>query len=164
MDKVVLLELYPGYTSVLGPYKRSDGRKHVILNNSNLPKKSKGKLRTISYPKALVEINRKARLQNNETIDHVDRNFLNDDLLNLEVKNRRYHASEDALRVEVFDVNCLGCGFEFTPSKDQRNAKKDIAGPFCSSQCSGIYGKLVQIGNKKLLRDEITKIYDRLDK
>ena len=54
LDKEKLLELYPSYDSVLGPYDRDDGRKHVVLNNSSLPTGAKGKLKTISYPKALV--------------------------------------------------------------------------------------------------------------
>lgn len=165
MDKETLLELYPGYTSVLGPYTRPDGRKHVVLNNSIASKGTKGKTKTISYPKALVEISLKARLKDDETVDHHDRDFTNDDLDNLKVKVRSLHASEDALRVEVDEVSCMGCGFVFIPSKSQIEARnKNKAGPFCSRACSGRYGTLIQSGDKRIARDEITKHYYRAEK
>ena len=134
MNKEKLLELYPGYTSVLGPYIRPDGRKHIVLNNSNASKGTKGKTKTISYPKALKEIELERKLEPNETIDHHDRDFTNNDPKNLKVKSRSTHASEDALRVKVNNVTCPQCGSSFTPSVNQRNINntenKIIAGPF----------------------------------
>lgn len=167
MDKEKLLGLYPGYTSVLGPYYRPDGRQHVVLNNSNAPKGTKGKTKTISYPKALKEIELKARLKDGETIDHHDRDFTNDDPSNLIVKPLAVHASEDARRVKVSDVPCVQCGTVFTPSKNQRNHNTEgriIAGPFCSKHCSGLYGTNIQKGMKPLGRTEVKKTYYRIEK
>jgi hypothetical protein len=147
MDKEKLLGLYPGYTSVLGPYTRPDGRKHVILNNSNASNGTKGKTKTISYPKALMEVELNKKLNPDETVDHHDRDFTNDNSINLKVKTRSLHASEDALRIKVEDIRCPQCGKYFTPSVSQRNKVNSIiAGPFCSKQCSGLYGTNIQKG------------------
>lgn len=167
MDKEKLLGLYPEYTSVLGPYLRPDGRKHIVLNNSNAPKGTKGKTKTISYPKALKEIEENRRLKSDETVDHLDRDFTNDVLNNLKIKPRPIHASEDARRVHVEDVACPICLTMFTPSVDQRNLQREgvqPAGPFCSRKCTGIYGTNVQNGGKTLERTEIKKTYYLIDK
>ena len=88
MDNEKLLQLYPDYNKVHGPYSRPDGRKHVILNNTNIPKGTQGKLKTVSYPKALKEIELGRVLDLDETIDHNDRNRSNDDTNNLIVRGR----------------------------------------------------------------------------
>lgn len=171
MDKEKLLELYPEYTSVLGPYKRTDGRKHIVLNNSNASKGTKGKTKTISYPKALKEIEIGKRLLDNETIDHHDRNFNNDDSSNLVIKKQSIHAFEDALRVEVAPVKCAWheCSVVFIPTKAQRNKQSSgpnglPAGPFCSNICKGKYGASVQNGADPLTRKEIIKKYYKIEK
>ena len=149
MDTETLLELYPNYTSVLGPYTRSDGRKHIVLNNSNAAKGTKGKTKTISYPKALIEINLKTRLKSNETVNHDDRDFTNDEIYNLKVKDRSAHASADAIRVKINKASCEGCGIMFTPSKAQINERsKNNAGPFCSRPYIGRYSVLAKKDSK----------------
>lgn len=169
LDKVKLLELYPAYDSVLGPYLRPDGRKHIVLNNSSLSKGIKGKTKTISYPKAIVESNIGRTLLPNETIDHDDRDKMNNSSENLIIRDRSIHASLDAIKVQVEPVSCVQCGFKFEPSKAQRNSQAlnggpEPAGPFCSRRCSGIYGANVQNGGEKLERQEIKKMYYREDK
>lgn len=165
MDSDILLGLYPGYTSVLGPYLRPDGRQHVVLNNSNASKGTKGKTRTISYPKALKEIELNRRLKNHETVDHHNRNFTDDRSVNLNILPRNDHASLDAVRVAVFPVTCVECGNEFLPSATQMNiVSVNKAGPFCSKSCSGKYGARVQNGGKRILRTDIEKIYFHLAK
>ena len=164
MDKEKLLGLYPGYTSVLGPYMRLDGRKHVVLNNSNASKGTKGKTKTISYPKALKEIELNKRLAADETIDHFDRDSENNDPKNLEVKTRINHAIEDAIHVHVSKVNCPICNTLFEPNENQRNAKANVAGPFCSKSRTGKYGTMVQNQQVKLERTKIDKFYYQKDK
>lgn len=164
MDKEKLLGLYPGYTSVLGPYTRPDGRKHVVLNNSNASKGTKGKTKTISYPKALKEVELNKKLNSNETVDHHDRDFTNDSLDNLKVKPRDTHAFEDAIRVKVEDVICPQCQTTFTPSKNQRSCSDEVAGPFCSRKCKGTYGSSVQNGKPAIKRNKVVKTYYRIEK
>ena len=166
MDKQKLLQLYPDYNKVYGPYGRDDGRKHVILNNTDLPKGDKNKLKTISYPKALKEIDLGRVLLPNETVDHDDRNFSNNDPNNLIVRDRSDHSRLDATRVKVEKVFCIVCDTYFEPSKDQISSQAgNHAGPFCSRQCSGMYGSAIQ-NNKvtKTDRTKINKTYYKLDK
>ena len=171
LNKEKLLQLYSDYTSVLGPYSRPDGRKHIVLNNNNLPTGSKGKTKTISYPKALKEVEIGRRLNENETVDHNDRNFNNNRGTNLNIKNRSEHSTLDALRVEVLPVKCalLECNNVFIPTKSQRNKQSSglngfPAGPFYSKSCRGKYGASVQNGGEKIERSNIEKIYYRKDK
>lgn len=164
LNKEKLLDLYKPYTSVLGPYKRKDGRMHVVLNDSAKPKTDKTKTKTISYPKALVESDIGKTLEPGETIDHDDRDFTNNSRENLVVRDLKKHAQLDALRVDPFPVNCVMCNFEFIPSTDQINNRVNAAGPFCSRSCSGKYGAFVQNGGPKMIRDNITKDYFKLDK
>jgi hypothetical protein len=158
-----LLKLYPDYTKVLGPYKRKDNRKHIVLNNSNLPKGDKNKTKTISYPKALVESNIGRKLLPNETIDHNDRDFTNDSESNLIIKDKALHSSEDALRVKVEPIDCPVCLKSFVPTVHQRNNSVG-AGPFCSKSCVGIYRGYVGNGLKPIKRTELIKEYYRVEK
>lgn len=160
-----ILNLYPSYTSVLGPYHRKDGRQHIVLNNENASKGTKGKTKTISYPKALKEIELGRVLVSGETVDHHDRNFNNNLPDNLKVKILATHASEDARRVKVEPLDCPECGTSFVPSKDQRNSHNtEIAGPFCGKVCSGKYGARVQNGGNRLGRGKIVKTYYQQEK
>lgn len=95
--------VYEGY-KVYGPYKRQDGRMHVCLLN-----KETGDRKTVSFPKFLVEMSRNKYLEKNETIDHVDRNFSNNDLSNLRIVDRREHARIDVLRLEEITLVCGVC-------------------------------------------------------
>lgn len=164
LDHKALLRLYPEYTSVLGPYKRNDGRQHIVLNNAMLPAGTHGKLKTISYPKALKESIIGHRLKANETVDHHDRDFNNNNDTNLRIKDRSHHCSEDALRVRVDPVICPICNTPFIPNKDQRNAPITKAGPFCSKHCAGTYTNRVKCGAEKLNRTPLIKTYHKLDK
>jgi len=55
---------------VYGPYTRKDGRKIANIVND-------GVKITISWPKYLYETHYNVKLADNETIDHIDGNFLN---------------------------------------------------------------------------------------
>lgn len=165
LDNNKLLDLYPNYTSVLGPYKRKDGRKHIVLNNSNASKGTRGKTKTISYPKALSEVKLGKRLEKNETVDHHDRNFLNDDNNNLKIKDRAVHASEDAIRLHVEPICCPVCDTKFIPNKNQiKNHHRQSSGPYCSSQCLKIFKQKSIIEKKSMPKIELNKTYFRIDK
>lgn len=165
MDKKTLLGLYPRYTSVLGPYLRPDGRQHIVLNNSAASKGTKGKTKTISYPKALKEIETKKLLEKNETVDHHNRDYTDDKVNNLNTLNRSKHSSLDAIRVGVTPSICPECNNEFLPSRTQASSwSAGKAGPFCSRSCSGSYGAKVQNGGDRILRSDIEKVYFQLEK
>lgn len=121
LDHEKVLELYPEYKKVLGPYTRPDGRKHIILNNTDKPKKDKDKLRTLSYPKALLETKLGRKLVDDETTDHTDTNKNNDEVSNLDVLSR----SENARKAAINNKNCLG--FKETEEQKRNGAKNGMS-------------------------------------
>ena len=126
-----------------GPYSNSaDGRLRCMIVFPNKKRK------TISYPKYLMEVHLGRYLDIDETIDHIDGNFLNNDISNLRVVYRKQHAIEDAVRNKDVIVNCEYCGKEFTikGSKLHNRNRKDNhqSGYFCSKQCVGKYGQKIQ--------------------
>lgn len=143
---------------VLGPYVRKDGRMHVLIYLFD------GTKMTRSYPKYLMEIELKRELDPDlETVDHIDRNFNNNDLSNLQILTRKDNASKSALRVLDTPVECLWCSTSFYLSKSQaKNRKSGKSGPFCSKSCCGKYGKSIQTGSSKL-ENNIEVVYYRLD-
>jgi len=144
--KEKLLKLYPDFDKVTGPYNRKDGRQHIVLNNSTKSHGEKGKLKTLSYPKAIIEVELKRQLTKDETIDHIDKNPLNNELSNLQVLSRKAHASLDAKRRKPVLVNCTLCGKKFEATRNQLRKDHGKTGFFCSRKCSGQYGKEIQLG------------------
>lgn len=127
-----------------GPYSSSkDGRLRCVLRHSD------GHKQTVSYPKYLMEVHLDRYLDVDETIDHIDGNFLNNDLSNLQVIDRKQHSYNDVLRNKDVVVKCQYCGKEFKiegSALHQRNrSDKHQSGYFCSRQCSGKYGKEIQL-------------------
>lgn len=74
---------------VYGPYERSDGRKHVIVYDSKTQER-----KTVSYPKFLMEKKLGRKLKRYETVDHIDEDFTNDRISNLQVLSRRRNNSK----------------------------------------------------------------------
>ena len=97
--------MYEDY-KVYGPYKRRDGRQHVIL------KKDKIKI-TVSYPKYLMELHIGRKLLENETIDHIDRDVNNNNFNNLRIIDKVKHEREDVIRNKDIKVKCSWCGKAF---------------------------------------------------
>ena len=158
LDKEALLKLYPEYHTVSGPYLRKDNRKIVSLYGNKIRK-------TISYPKALVEVHLNTRLREDDTVDHKDRNKQNDSIENLVVRRRKEHCKLDAVYVEVKDMNCSWCSKKFKLSRSQHDTRSlNRAGPFCSRSCSGHYGKSIQLGATPTKRQTIHKRYYQLEK
>ena len=158
LDKEALLKLYPGYHTVSGPYLRKDNRKIVSLYGNKISK-------TISYPKALVEVHLNTRLREDDTVDHKDRNKQNDSIENLVVRRRKEHCKLDAVYVEVKDMNCSWCSKKIKLSRGQHDTRSlNKAGPFCSRSCSGHYGKSIQLGATPTKRQTIHKRYYQLEK
>lgn len=139
-----IIKLYPDFNFVYGPYKRKDGRMHIVLYDGKIRK-------TISYPKALMEVHIGRILIDDETVDHKDENFDNNDISNLRIISRSKNSKRSAKRLVSIRTNCVLCGCEFTPSPDQMKRKNrsydnDVAGPFCSRTCSGRYTSMLRNG------------------
>lgn len=128
---------------VHGPYNRYDGRKHVVIVFEDLSK------RTVSYPKYLMEQHLGRILDPDlETIDHIDRDYTNDNLDNLRIVERSKHCKEDAVHVELVEFTCALCGCigRQAGRNLKHNKKLGKAGPFCGKSCAGKYGAYVQNG------------------
>lgn len=152
-NKRKIKKLYPDCI-VYGPYTNSeDGRRRIVLYN--------GIKRTAKqYAKLKMEVQIGRVLTKNETVDHIDRNFLNDHYSNLQILNNKVHAYKDALKRKEHIAACVWCESRFKLSKDQVNkCSKNKAGPFCSKGCSGKYGALVQNGGVKLKRKVVKVTY-----
>jgi len=146
---------------VYGPYTRkSDGREVVRLKLTN------GKFKMKSYARYLKEIELGRELdRNEETVDHKNRVHTDNDSDNLQILTRSENASKSVLRREEVVDNCVYCGLQFKLSVYQvRERSRGKAGPFCSRQCVGKYGRSVQDGSgDKLPPNNITVTYKRND-
>lgn len=134
---------------VYGPYLRPDGRKHIIKYDTDTKKRT-----TISYPKYLMEGYLQRKLRPNETVNHINRDFTDDRLCNLEVLDRSEHAKLDAKRVKWVTFICEWCG-ELGSQQGcdlDGNERQGKAGPFCSRACAGSYGADIQNGGEKVDR------------
>lgn len=133
---------YADKFKVWGPYTRKDNRKIVIVVDR------KGKRRTVSYPKWIMEMHLGRKLHpDKETVDHWDSNFDNNDLSNLKLVPRKEHSANDTRRVKLVKFNCAWCDKEFerSPRLIRDKAKKNKSGPFCSRKCSGKYSRMLQL-------------------
>ena len=146
-----LLSLYPEFNRVTGPYLRKDGRKHICFNNTSLSNGDKNKKRTLSWPKALIEVREGRRLLDDETADHKDENFTNDSLENLQTLTRIDNI------IKSFELNperakdwfigvCSICDEKFVKPMNhvKHNLKQGKSGPFCSKSCAGKWSTLQQ--------------------
>ncbi len=143
---------------IYGPYSGQDKRLRIIVKFPD------GIKRTVSYPKYLMEIHLKRYLDADETVDHIDCDYLNNKLSNLRVLLRNEHSYMDAKRRIAKTFKCLTCNNEFLLDGNRlHNAIQDRlkgkTGPFCSRICAGKYGKLVQLTGHKIPVDKIIPSY-----
>lgn len=133
---------YADNFTIYGPYKRRDSRQIVIVVDR------KGKKRTVSYPKWLMELQLGRQLDPDlETIDHIDSDIDNNNLSNLRIVPRDQHSADDTRRVKPVKFECAWCEKEFerSPRLVRDKAKKNKAGPFCSRKCAGKYSRMLQL-------------------
>lgn len=132
---------------IYGPYTRKDGRQHIIFYKE-------GKRKTMSYPKYLLEQKLGRVLLPNETCDHVDENFTNNNLDNLQVLSRsdniRKHAALKPMQLGTFI--CPVCNRLATKPLHQikHNKKQGKSGPYCGRICSGKASRKKQLDSKNL--------------
>lgn len=144
---------------IYGPYRQKYGRKHVVII---FPDKTR---KTVSYPRYLTEIRLGRYLTDDETVDHKDRNFNNNDPSNIRIVDRPTHGRDDAKKLKTQVFVCPTCGNENEFSGNRlsiiiQNRRKGKAGPFCNRSCAGKYGKKIQMGEiEKLEAIEIIPEY-----
>lgn len=118
---------------VYGPYiSKADGRRRVVLRYPDW------RMTTKSFARYLYE-SEFGRIPDSLTIDHIDEDFTNDSLSNLQVLSREENARKSLVAngkigEEKFEGICPECGERF--SKLMRyvraNTKRGSDGPFCS--------------------------------
>ncbi len=119
---------------IYGPYTRKDGRKQVVILREDGTKTTK------SYPRILMEKYLGRELLPEETVDHIDGDFTNDNLSNLQILSLADNARKAVVPAEYLTLVCKHCGKQFQKRKamelyDRNIRKRD--GPFCSHSCAG---------------------------
>ena len=131
---------------IYGPYTRKDGRQHVIFYKN-------GKRKTMSYPKYLLEQKLGRSLERNETCDHIDGDFSNNSLDNLQLLSRadniRKHAALQPAETGVFTCPVCNCSFTKLMRHARHNRKQSKSGPYCSKSCAGKASRAQQLENSK---------------
>ena len=123
----------------LGPYTNNYGRQFVVI------KVEKG-YKTISYPRYLMEQKLGRPLDPKEDVHHIDGNYLNNDLDNLEIKMHGEHQREHGKSQQVVIVKkCYNCGKIFILSANQRTSRHTTERYFCSRRCGAIWGRREQL-------------------
>jgi len=120
---------------IYGPYLRKDGRSHICIKHEN------GRKQTKSYPRYLLEQHLNRELLPEETVDHIDNDFTNNQIENLQVlslseNSKKQHKDFPRKTITFF---CPHCNKEVTKwdNEVKGNRKKGKAGPFCSRSCAG---------------------------
>jgi hypothetical protein len=93
--------------------------------------------KTVSYPKYIVEKYLDRYLTEDETVDHIDGNFCNNELSNLRVIPRAIHCSSHARLKACECKTCVICGKEFTT----KNSRRITCGSsVCRGKCAHVNG------------------------
>jgi hypothetical protein len=128
---------------VYGPYKRKDGRQHVVIVYAD------GDRQTKSYPRYLLEQHLGRELNKDETVDHIDNDFTNNSISNLQILPRSDNTKKafafNPAETAVFTCpECFKSFIKLLADVRHNNIKRKKAGPFCSKACSGRYGSRLQ--------------------
>lgn len=127
-----ILALYSDFKTVYGPYQRESDKRNIIVLYD-------GEKRTArQLARVLLEVKLGRFLTKDETVDHINEDFLDDRLSNLRVLSREENARRSVRKAVKKDANCVLCGKKFQMSREQFSKRsKNRPGPFCSPQCRG---------------------------
>lgn len=129
------MAVYEGFT-VYGSYTRKDGRQHIVLTRHD----AEGCIierHTVSYPKYIVEKYIDRYLLPNETVDHIDCNFRNNDISNLRIVDRDLHCKSHTYSKPSVVKKCVICGKTFTTTD---NTRIICSSKICAGKCTHISG------------------------
>lgn len=83
-----------------------------------------------------------------ETVDHIDGDFTNDDLTNLQLLSLADNIRKDHSSTEYVDCICPECGKEFREEARwirHNQQKQGKLGPFCGKSCAGKHSRRRQL-------------------
>lgn len=148
LDPDKLIEIYNrnGNYKFGGVYERvksdfeSPRRRAVNIINLNTNKRIE---MSLAKAKMIVKLDR--LLNDNETVDHIDRNYLNDNLDNLRIIDNINHSKQDAFNIEIDPLTCPVCNSIFNINNKRRYEYRRLNWPhYCSFKCSILGKKLVK--------------------
>lgn len=116
-----------------GPYKRKDGRSHVIHVDGETR-------RTESYPRYLMSKHLGRALETWEHVDHVNNDPTDNRIENLQILTQAENNKKSTKEPEMGNFTCplCGVGFIMTMRRYRHNqVKQGKAGPYCSRSCAG---------------------------
>lgn len=119
---------------VYGPYKRKDGREHII-------KYVDGKRTTQSYPRYLMEQRLGRALNKTETVDHINGNFTDHRVENLQLLSLGDNIRKAVPPKKLLEFNCPVCALSFKREARyyrHNQLKQGKSGPYCSKRCAGL--------------------------
>lgn len=127
--------------------RKSDNRKIAILRMND------GSLKTVSYPRLLVENDLMRKLDVDEDVHHKDEDVTNNDIDNLESIDHVTHVTNHAnKKYYPLMATCQVCGKSFLwTTERQRNYYVDLRRNknriiTCSPSCSSRAGRMTQLG------------------
>lgn len=119
---------------IYGPYKRKDGRQHVIHYD--------GVTRhTQSYPRFLMEQHLDRKLEEWEQVDHINDDPTDDRIENYQILTQLNNIQKSAPKAQTYECKCACCGKAMMiPLRQykQNQVVQGKAGPYCSRRCAGI--------------------------
>ena len=122
---------------IYGPYIRKDGRKHIVIIYDDGTRKTK------SYPRFLMEQYLGRELLDEETVDHINEDFTDDRIENLQLLSRAENSAKAMVNkpAKIYKFICPSCGKLSSKSLAQvkHNQKRSTKGPYCSRSCAGKY-------------------------
>lgn len=134
-----IIKLYK-CTRVYGPYLCGDGRKRVILHYD----KSKHPARALA--KVIIEAHLGRLLEKHETVDHIDEDFTNDEIDNLQILTKEENASKSnkiKFTGRTKEVPCDNCGTVYERSlahlPTKHGGSYKMVNTFCSESCRAKY-------------------------
>lgn len=120
---------------VYGPYKRKDNRMHVVIVHDD------GRKQTKSYPRYLYEQYNDCVLEAHQTIDHINNDFNDNRIENLQVLSLQDNARKQMKLTprKTYSFMCPNCGVSTIKFLNEviGNRKKGKRGPYCSRKCAG---------------------------
>lgn len=110
---------------IYGPYIRKDGRSHICIVHDN------GKKQTKSYPRYLMEAYLNRELLPEETVDHINNNFRDNRIENLQILSLSDNAKKQnqlnpRKTITFICPNCKKEGIQWKSDVDHNRKKANL--------------------------------------